>query len=76
MKNMYYASNYQKKADGATQLSDKIYLKVWDITWDNEGYFIVIKKEILRGNSYKFLYLIVELNMCKVQTDEIKRGIL
>lgn len=57
LKNIYHTNTNWRKAGGAMQISDKIILKVRSITWDKNGYFIILKKKKTRrgNNNYKFL---------------------
>ena len=43
---MFHANGKQKKAGVAILISDKIYLKIKNITRDKEGYYIMIKESI------------------------------
>ena len=45
-KNIFHANGKQKKAGVAIFLSDKIDLKIKNITRDKEGYYIMIKRSI------------------------------
>ena len=45
-KNIFHANGKQKKAGVAILISDKIDLKIKDITRDKEGHYIVIKGSI------------------------------
>ena len=45
-KNIFHASGKQKKAGVAILISDKIYLKIMNITRDKEGHYIMIKGSI------------------------------
>ena len=56
-KNIFHANGKQKKAGVATLISDKIDLKINNITRDKEGYCIMIKgsiqeEDITIGNVY------------------------
>ena len=42
-KNIFHANGKQKKAGVAILISDKIYLKIKNITRDKEGHYIIIK---------------------------------
>ena len=43
-KNIFYANGKQKKAGVAVLISDRIDLKIKDITRDKEGHYIIIKR--------------------------------
>ena len=45
-KNIFHANGKQKKAEVAMLISDKIYLKIKNITRDKEGHYIMIKGSI------------------------------
>ena len=45
-KNIFHANGKQKKAEVAMLISDKIYLKIKNITRDKEGHYIMIKGAI------------------------------
>ena len=45
-KNIFHANGNQKKAGVAILISDKIYLKIKNITGDKEGYYIMIKVSV------------------------------
>ena len=45
-KNIFHANGKQKKARVAILISDKIDLKIKNITRDKEGYYILIKRSI------------------------------
>ena len=45
-KNMFHANGKQKKAGVAILISDKIDLKINNITKDKEGHYIMIKRSI------------------------------
>ena len=45
-KNKFHANGKQKKAGIATLTSDKVDLKIKNITRDKEGYYIMIKRSI------------------------------
>ena len=46
MKNIFHANGKQKKAGVAILISDKIDLKIKNITRDKEGYYIMIKGSV------------------------------
>ena len=45
-KNIFYANGKQKKAGVAVLISDRIDLKIKDITRDKEGHYIIVKESI------------------------------
>ena len=49
-KNIFHANGKQKKAGVAILISDKINLKIKNITRDKEGHYIMIKDSIQEGD--------------------------
>ena len=47
-KNIFHANGKQKKAGVAILISDKIYLKIKNITRDKEGHYIMISDQSKR----------------------------
>ena len=57
MESHYHANGHQKKAGVAVLLSDKLDFKIKNVTRDEEGHYVIIKKSIppRRSNNYKYL---------------------
>ena len=56
MEKIFHANGKQKKAGVAILISDKIYLKIKNITRDKEGYYIMIKVSVQEeDNNCKYL---------------------
>ena len=54
-KNIFHANGKQKKAGVAILISDKIDLKIKNITRDREGHYIMIKGSIQEEDNSKYL---------------------
>ena len=71
-KNIFHANGKQKKASVAILISDKIYLKLKNITRDKEGHYIMIKGSI-RGRHNNCKYLCTQHRSTSIQKTNCNR---